>query len=243
MLYRILLLSMLLGSVDAQSQSAKRTKILLITGVGITDSTHRYHDWSHEHYNAILADYVKEFADMTVTDKLTYLTDDSLQHYDVIINNSLFKEPTKSQFDAFYRFIESGKSYFVIHAGLVSFLNSDKYLPMMGGRFINHDDVKTFLVHTSDYWYGWEQESKKYRHPIVKKLTDFTTLDELYLAQFNTAEIEVIARAEFHPVMWTRNWGKGRILCLTLGHGDYSQQNPGFKTLFVNGLKWLTGVL
>jgi type 1 glutamine amidotransferase len=220
-------------------QPVKRAKLLLITGVGITGPQHMYHDWSHAHYNDILVGYVKDFADVRVTTDLAILNDDSLKKYDIILNNSLFMEPTKKQFETFYRFIESGKAYFSIHAGLVSFLNSENYLTMMGGRFINHDDAKTFLVNACDYWYGWETESKKKKHPIVKNVADFKTLDELYLAQFNTSDIEVIARAEFHPIMWTRKWQKGQILCLTLGHGEYSQRNEGFRQLFVNGIKWL----
>ena len=148
-------------------------------------------------------------------------------------------EPSAEQFKAFYKFIEGGKSYFSIHAGLVSFLNSDEYLAMMGAKFINHDDAKTFTVNSYNAWYGWEAEDKRQKHPIVNDVHDFKILDELYLAQFLTSDIEVIARAEFHPIMWTRQWKKGRILCLTLGHGDYSQQNPGFQKLLLNGVAWL----
>ena len=238
-----LLLFCLFSSGAVGQSQTKRNKFLLITGVGITGPDHMYHDWSHAHYNDLLAGYVKDFADLTITTDLSILNDDTLRQYDVILNNSLFMEPTKPQLEAFYRFIEGGKAYFSIHAGLVSFLNSDKYLQMMGGRFINHDDAKTFVVKTCDFWYGWETESKKAKHPIVRKMEDFKTLDELYLAQFNTDEIEVIARAEFHPVMWTRRWGRGQVLCLILGHGEYSQRNEGFRQLFVNGLKWLLHAL
>jgi len=205
-------------------------------------ANHPYSSWHHEHYNQLLVDYVKDFADVKATNNLSVLHDDSLKGYDLIINNSLFMQPTESQQKAFFKFVESGKPYFVIHAGHVSFLNSSQYLNMIGGRFINHEDIKTFEVNSCDFWYGWEFESKGYKHPIVKDVENFKTLDELYLVQFTTADIEVIARAEYHPIMWTRNWGKGRILCLTLGHGEFSQKNSGFKSLFVNGTKWLVGM-
>ncbi|MBA4745675.1 MAG: ThuA domain-containing protein [Muricauda sp.] len=230
-------------SFNCLGQNVKNLNILLITGVGITGPDHMYSNWSHRHYNDVLVDYLSDFAQVRITKDLSELNERNLEHYDVIINNSLFHEPTEEQFNAFYKFIESGKSYFAIHAGLVSFLNSDKYLKMMGGKFINHDDIKTFTVNTSDYWYGWESEDNGYKHPIVRELGDFKTLDELYLVQFNTDSLEVIARAEYHPIMWTRNWGKGRVMCLTLGHGKYSQKNEGFKSLFTNGVKWLTGQL
>jgi type 1 glutamine amidotransferase len=218
-------------------------RILLVTGVGKFPDGHPYGTWHHDHYNQLLIDDTKEFARIRVTSDLTVLNDDTLKRYDMIINNSLFMQPTASQHKAFFKFIESGKPYFAIHAGHVSFLNNEKYLKMIGGRFINHDDIKTFEVKTCDDWYGWRTESDSYKHPVVKDIDDFKTLDELYLMQFNTAELEVIARAEYHPIMWTRRWGEGRILCLTLGHGEFSQKNPGFRSLFVNGVKWLLGEL
>ena len=217
----------------------QKVRILLITGVGIDGPNHRYSDWSHAHYNDIIVSALRDVAEVTVTQDLAMLNDDTLKRFDMIMNNSLFKEPSADEFRAFYKFIESGKSYFAVHAGLVSFLNSPKYVEMMGGRFINHDDAKTFTVNTYDAWYGWERESERKKHPVTRGVDDFKTLDELYLAQFNTDDLEVIARAEFHPVMWTRAWGNGRIMCLTLGHGDYSQRNSGFQKLLRNGVVWL----
>src|SRR5688572_20047848 len=107
----------------AAGQSKEKINILLITGVGITGREHPYHDWSHAHYNDILADALKDVAVLTVTKDLSVLTDKNLKQYDMIMNNSLFMEPSAEQLQAFFKFIESGKSYFAIHAGLVSFLN------------------------------------------------------------------------------------------------------------------------
>lgn len=240
---RLFLFLVALSVFNVAIGQQQRFKVLLITGTAVRPADHPYSTWHHEHYNNLLKEYVSGFADLRVTADLSLLQADSLKQYDLIVNNSLFMEPTEDQQKAFFRFIESGKPYFAVHAGHVSFLNADKYAGMIGGTFINHDDIKTFEVKTCDFWYGWEAESKKYRHPIVRNLGDFKTLDELYLVQFNTPDIEVIARAEYHPVMWTKTWGKGKILCLTLGHGEFSQQNPGFRSLFINGTKWLLGIL
>ncbi len=239
----LLVIGVLVCIHPTRGQDQKKLKFLVITGVGKLAAGHPYSTWQHAHYNEVLAEYVKDFATLRSTTDLSILNDDSLRRYDLIINNSLFMLPSESEQKAFFKFIQSGKPYFAIHAGHVSFLNNPDYLKMIGGQFINHEDLKTFEVNTCDFWYGWEAESKSYKHPIVRGINDFKTLDELYLIQFNTSDIEVIARAEYHPIMWTRKWGKGNILCLTLGHGEFSQQNAGFKSLFVNGTKWLTGTL
>lgn len=239
----LLLLIVAIALTPAAAQTQRKFKILLITGESKRPADHPYGTWHHEHYNHLLAEYVKDFATIRATSDLSVLRDDSLNGYDMIINNSLFLEPNEKQQEAFFKFVESGKPYFVVHAGHVSFVNARKYTEMLGGRFIQHDDFKTFEVKTCDYWYGWEAESNSYRHPIVKGVEDFKTADELYFVQFTTPDVEVIARAEYHPIMWTRNWRKGKVLCLTLGHAEMSQQNPGFQALFTNGAKWLLGIL
>lgn len=238
----LLTLLVLVAASQVRCQSQRKLKFLLITGVGKFPDGHPYGTWQHDHYNNILSDYVKEFASIRATSDLSVLNDDSLRSYHLIINNSLFMQPTESEQKALFKFIESGKPYFAIHAGHVSFL-SETYLKMIGGKFINHDEIKTFEVNTCDFWYGWDAESKSYKHPIVRNIGNFKTLDELYVMQFNTSDLEVIARGEYHPIMWTRKWGKGNVLSLTLGHGEFSQRNPGFRALFVNGTKWLTGIL
>ncbi len=224
--------------IHAQDRNSGKLRILLITGQGNGNPDHPYHTWKHPYHNEILLDALKNIASVTVSEDLSILTSENLKNYDMILNNSLFQSPDGKQTAAFYRFIEEGKTYFCLHAGIVSFLNSEKYAKMLGATFINHVDIKTFIVNPYDNWYGWDN-AKKSRNPITKGLEDFKILDELYLCQMNTDDLEVIARAEYHPIMWTRKWGKGRIMCLNLGHSDFSMNNPGFKSLLVNGITWL----
>src|SRR5690606_27415741 len=165
----------------AVAQTKRPFKMLLTTGGNNPPAHQPYGTWHHEHYNHLLAEYVKDFATIRATSDLSVLRDDSLNGYDMIINNSLFLEPNEKQQEAFFKFVESGKPYFVVHAGHVSFVNAPKYNEMLGGRFIQHDDFKTFEVKTCDFWYGWEAESKSYKHPIVRGVNDFKTADELYM--------------------------------------------------------------
>jgi type 1 glutamine amidotransferase len=235
----ILAIGIFLTTGRGYAQEKQETvKILLITG-SAQPASGNYGDWHHDHYNQHLVTALEGIAKVTVTADLSILNDESLKEFSIIINNSLFKEPDEKQFAAFRRFIEGGKSYFAIHAGLVSFLNSETYAEVIGGKFINHDEIKTFTVNTHNAWYGWEAEDEGVKHTITRNVADFKTLDELYLVEFNDPGNEVIARAELHPVMWARRLKKGTVLCLTLGHGEFSQTNSGFQQLFYNGIRWL----
>src|SRR5690606_5557410 len=47
--------------------------------------------------------------------------------------------------------------------------------------------------------------------------------------------------AQNHPVMWERRWGEGRVMGLTLGHDARAKDNPGYRALLREGVRWLVG--
>ncbi|MEK6482476.1 ThuA domain-containing protein [Catalinimonas sp. 4WD22] len=214
-----------------------KAHVLFITGQGNKSADHPYHSWKHDFPNHLLTLVNQDIADFTVVEDLTEI--EQFTHYDLIINNGLFQSPGKQQFEDFLQAIKDGVPYLALHAGLVQFSDDPRYQQLIGAQYIHHDEIKTFTVQPYDAWYGWEQAGRK-RHPITRGIDEFTILDELYLMQPITDKIEVLARAELHPIMWVRPWGRGKVLVLTLGHDAYSQQNPGFQSLFRNALLWLT---
>ena len=236
----MLLIPPFFKELEAASDPMEKANVLLITGMGNKYEGHIHQHWSHENYNSFITKTLSDIANVTVTEDLSTLNSANLKNYHIIINNGLFKEPNDEQFDAFKKFIESGKSYLAIHAGLVSFLNQPEYEQMIGGRFIAHEDIKTILVSAYNANTRVGQVEQTPTHSIMEDIEDFKTLDELYIMDFNRDDIEVIARAEAHPIMWTREMGKGKIVGFTLGHFEHSHTNDGFQRMLRNSVLWLS---
>jgi len=173
-------------------------------------------------------------AEVTVTEGPPQLNDRNLAHYQLILDNSMFLTPTQKQLDAFYRFVSGGKSYLAMHSGLVTFLNSERYPEIMGGRFLGGDDQSERMVFTFDAWYDYDYNDQG-QHPIVRGLASFSIRNELYFVQTNTDDLEVIARTEHHPVFWQRSWGKGRGMGLALGRE--AVDNPGYQALLQDSVR------
>jgi type 1 glutamine amidotransferase len=218
----------------------KLPRALLVTGIGQQCEPGVFPDWQHNFYNEQLRDSLDDLIQITLTEDLSLLNEKQLADYQLIINNSLFQCPTPAQFAAFFQFIEQGKGYLALHAGIASFLNSERYETMMGGRFLGWDNRSPLNVHTFDSWYGYDFNDQV-QHPVTRKLPNFTLNDELYLVEMNTPDVEVIARAHHHAILWQRTWGKGKVMGLTLGNGDEEGRNPGYQTLLRNTLRWLVG--
>jgi len=42
------------------------------------------------------------------------------------------------------------------------------------------------------------------------------------------------------PILWTTEFGKGRVFNIALGHGPEDTENPEFKAIFMRGVEWAT---
>lgn len=226
--------------VIADTVPHRLPRALLITGLGTTDPGHPKHILRHEFYNDEIARALEGIVDVTVTEDLQSLNPATLRNHDLILNNSFLLEPSPDQLTAFFEFIEQGGSYIALHAGLESFVNSPRYVRMMGGRLAGHSPLRPFIVETFEEGFGTER-STPWSHPITRGMPVFETQDELYVVQTNTQELEVIARGESHPIVWWRPWYNGSVLAFTLGHSRASVQNAGYQALLRNCVRWLLG--
>jgi len=224
----------------AETPSVPLPKALLITGLGTSDPEHPKHILAHEFYNDEIVRALEGTAQVTVTENLSSLNAQELSSYDLILNNSFLLEPSPEQLAALFQFIEEGGAYVALHAGLESFVNSPRYVRMMGGRLVGHSPPKSFTVETFEDGFGIERTTP-WAHPIARGVKPFETHDERYVVQTNTDELEVIARAESHPIVWWRPWHNGAALAFTLGHARESTQNAGYRQLLNNSVKWLLG--
>jgi type 1 glutamine amidotransferase len=239
--YIILIFCVLLKVTPAFAQippmNENKIRVLLITGRGDFAADDPYRGWVHGFFPDALRTALGADMEVTVAHDTSLLTDQALGSVDVVINNSLFMRPTKEQFDALFRFVDGGGGFMALHVGLLSFLNDPRYEEMIGERFINHDAIKGFQVDVYDNWYGWAAAGSP-RHPITEGMPNFGVVDELYMEQMNTFDLIMVARAELHPVMWVREHGAGRVVCLTLGHDELAINTRGFHQLFSNGVRW-----
>lgn len=224
-----------------------KPRVLILTGNGnLPVQKAEYPPWRHEFQNQEVIDILKDIVHIDTTHDLRLLNTENLANYDLLISNSIFLTPTEQQLSALYNFVNNGKAYLTLHCGILSLLNWEKYESFMGGIFIGgpSSEPAAFKVYTenNEFWgYGFPFRKPK-EHPVSVVVDDFIIKDELYYFQPNTPDIDVIARAENHPVMWWHPVGRGKVMSLTLGHDAAAKSNNGYKELLTNGVRWLTGI-
>jgi putative membrane-bound dehydrogenase-like protein len=169
--------------------------------------------------------------DVTYTESMDDLNPSTLAKYDVLMIYANTERITPEQEKALLDYVENGGGFAPIHCASYCFLNSPKYIALVGAQFKSHGtgefDVK--LVDPN--------------HPITKGLGLFRTWDETYVhTKHNTQDRLVLeARDEKgndEPWTWVRTQGKGRVFYTAYGHDQRTWGNPGFHALIERGLRW-----
>ena len=185
-----------------------------------------------EYLGSMIVEWTKELEDIDI--KVSHDNDTlrKLSGFDLCIlcltpGGELTDEEEKSLVD----FVDGGKSLLAVHSATVVDEKNAKYIELIGGRFVTHSPYHEFEVKIEDV-----------EHPVTKDLEDFKISDELYVLDREPEDVHVLATAVWEdktqPMVYTKRYGKGKVLYNALGHNELSFNNPAFRKLIVQGIKW-----
>ncbi len=168
-----------------------------------------------------------------VNNDLSVLESPNLDPYDVIVFYYTIGEITDAQKNGLLNWVASGKGYVGIHSAADSFRDCPEYRAMVGGWFVTHPAYRQYQVQVTDP-----------EHPITKDLNEFFVTDEMYVTDYDP-RVNILAsslwKGDKMPVAWTKQWGKGRVFWLALGHDPAACQHEMFKLLLTRGAVWAAG--
>ncbi|HYT89831.1 MAG TPA: PVC-type heme-binding CxxCH protein [Gemmataceae bacterium] len=175
----------------------------------------------------------KRGIDLTYTDKIDALSPQTLARYDGLIIYANTTKITPDQEKALLDFVEGGKGFIPLHCASYCFLNSPKYVALVGAQFQKHG---TGVFRTT---------IAEPEHPLMKGFKGFESFDETYVhTRHNTQDRTVLEyRVEGkvkEPWTWVRTQGKGRVFYTAWGHDQRTWGNPGFHDLVERGIRWAT---
>ena len=139
---------------------------------------------------------------VTYTEKTSDLNPETLARYDALIIYANTTRIGPAQEKALLDYVEGGGGFVPLHCASYCFLNSPKYIALVGAQFNSHGTgtFDTKIVDPS--------------HPIMKGFEPFRTWDETYVhTKHNEKDRHVLqVRAEGQgeePWTWVRTQGKG----------------------------------
>jgi type 1 glutamine amidotransferase len=124
-----------------------------------------------------------------------------------------------------------------LHCAMHSYrIASDEWFQFTGIQSSRHDKQAPIEISFIDR-----------SHPVCKSLENWSTVnEELYnnLKVFDTARILARGKQDTgkslddYAVVWTNQYGKGRVFSTTLGHNNQTVADPRYLDLVTRGLLW-----
>ena len=176
--------------------------------------------------------------EVDVVDRLEVLNDlEVLKEYDLISPCWTMGELSETQSDNLCAAVHSGVGLGGLHGGMGDAFRGDlNYEWMVGGHFVGHPHVGDYTVTLTEN-----------KHPSTELLPkEFPYHSEQYYMLVDpavTVHAETIykyADKEVRmPVVWTKEWGEGRVFYSALGHelSEFSDY-PHVTEMTVKGMIW-----
>jgi type 1 glutamine amidotransferase len=118
-----------------------------------------------------------------------------------------------------------------LHGVTTSFQDSNDWKRLIGASFISHPDMGPayhFTVKDPD-------------HPVMSGVADFDLVDELYFSEVH-ARFSVLLSCTHEgierPVAWHKQYGRGKVFYLALGHDVEQLGNGHVRRMIANGVRW-----
>jgi type 1 glutamine amidotransferase len=184
-----------------------------------------------------------------VVDQVAALAAESFAPYEAIVSNyNLFNRPSPTDAvwksavrAAFLAHLRAGHGFVAVHAGSSVFYDWAEFQQLAATAWTlgttRHGPRPAARV-----------EFNGIDHPITRGLPPFWTFDEFWENLVVQPGATVLATAtpsrEFkgsgraEPTLFVTELGRGRGVCLLLGHDVAAMNNPAFRTLLVRGTEW-----
>ena len=156
-------------------------------------------------------------------------------------------EDQKAELLSFVR--DDGKGLIVGHATGVAFTNWPEFGEMVGGYMDSEFNANAAVIVEDPKFpgadaFGLSPFMFNDQHPVFKtpysreKVHVIMRLDPDKLDPMNRARR---ADGDF-PVVWAKQYGKGRVFNVGWGHPDATWDDPRFQKMMLEGIKWAMGI-
>jgi type 1 glutamine amidotransferase len=178
-----------------------------------------------------------EGAIVTVSDSLgVYTNAELMAKMDLIIQIWTIGEITNEQFNGLRTAISNGTGFSGWHGGIGdAFRNNLEYQYLVGGQFLAHPGGRI----------DFEVNIRNSEDPITKGIDDFqvTKTEQYYMLV--DPNLKVLATTTFAsrngsviPVVWKKNYGKGRVFYQSIGHDLSEFKVPELMEIQKRGFRW-----
>lgn len=224
------------AETPAAEQASGKLNVLVVTGG---------HGFKRDAFFKVFEDN-REIAFTEATQIKTseaYDRDDLLRH-DVVVLYDMVQNITDAQKARFLSLFDKGIGLVVMHHALVSYQGWPEFERIIGGTYPEPQDKRGKVTPELGYEHDIQVPVTivARNHPVTAGLADFTIHDEIYWGFRTRPDVTPLITTTHpksgKPLAWARTQGKSRVVYLQLGHGPEAFENPNYRKLLAQSIRW-----
>lgn len=228
----------IMTTVNLLAQDNRVLQILVVTGG---------HEFEHEPFFAMFKADGIQCTELVQPKANDAFADGSVMKYDVVVLYDLWQEINDKQKEGYVNYLKSGKGLVALHHCLGSYQKWDEFIGMVGGTYVMDEKPRILGDKTlppSNYQHDVTLPIQivDFNHPVTKGIQDFELFDELYGSLYVQDDVHILlktANPKSSPVIgWAKMYDKARVVCLQPGHGQSAFNDPNYRRLVQQSIRW-----
>lgn len=221
----------------AHQPPAGSLRVLLITGG---------HDFDREGFKTLW----RAMPDVSVRevahpDAHQWFRKDPASQCDVICFYNMHQEIAEDARTDLVNVLKRGKGAIVLHHALANYQGWDEWLRIAGGRFRLGETEQGGVKRPASTWkddVSFRVKIADKKHPVTRGLDDFDVVDETYGDFDVLPSVKPLLKTDESTsgkiIAWAHVYGRSRVVTIQGGHGPSAWQNPSFRRLLDQALRW-----
>jgi hypothetical protein len=217
--------------------AAEPIRVLLVTGG---------HDYETNQFLQVFRDNREiTFTHVTHPQAQAWLSAEKAKEWDVMVLYDMWQDIGEAERKDFVARLQDGKGLVVTHHAIANYQNWPEYERIIGAKYYlqatTRDGVpKARSQYKHDVKFRVQVLAKD--HPVTRGLEDFEIHDETYnLFDVAPGVTPLLGTKEptSGPVLaWARTYAAARVVYIQLGHDHFAYENPHYRRLLANAIRW-----
>ncbi|MEK7684904.1 MAG: ThuA domain-containing protein [Verrucomicrobiota bacterium] len=232
-----LILLLTLFWLAAPGQAAEKTRVLVVTG-GHGFETNQFFKMFQDNPDITFqaAEHPKAHA---------WLKTEAARQWDVLVLYDMWQPITDEAKSDFVARLKEGKGLVALHHCLASHQKWPEYAKIIGGQYhlekwVQDGAEKPGSTYLHDVKFKVKVADPT--HPVTRGLQDFDIQDETYggfeVKPESHALLTTEEKTSSPTIAWAKTYEAARVVYVELGHDHFAFENPNYRRLVAQAIRW-----